>query len=322
MNDMPFAASAVVEQEIDESFAHLDLLARVKRALASAVEVTVSADEIRPFPDQPRTYFNDDSIQRLSSSIDAGGQITSGMIREKPAETRYELIDGERRWRAVLRIPESRRPQYKAKLVEADDDVVQFLIAGIANFNREGHTPLEVADTIDRFTKFQIPMKEIASLLGISEHWAYQMQGLKKLAPDVSEMLDPNRPKGTVLPLTAAIQISKIEERLQKPLAERVLNRDVTISRLRSEVIKVAKSENSAIRLREVSPLKQWESLGNKMEVIARTANDAEALLKNGQLNRFGRAYSTVTTRLLRRIHEARKALDTCEQNLQTSLRT
>lgn len=312
-------ASATVEVSETESYSYLDLLARVKKALSSSVEVSVSAEDIRPFPDQPRTYFNAEGIERLSASIDAGGQTTSGMIRENTGETRYELVDGERRWRAIQLIPESRRPLYKAKLIEADDDVVRYLIAGIANFNREGHTAIEVMETIDRLSGFDLPMREIANLLGISEMWAGQMKGLKNLEPRVIALLDPTRPRSDQLPITAAIQISKIEPRLQLSLAERILTKDLTIGRLRGEVIRVAKREGSVIRLREVSPLKQWESTINKIEVVARTAGDAGELLKNGKLNRFGRAYPEVTSKMLRRIREARQALELCEKNLVNS---
>ena len=145
---------------------HFELLERVKAALTSASEVSVSTDNIRPFRGQPRKHFNSESIQLLSASIDTGGQITPGIILQRPGSKEYELIDGERRWRAIKLIPTPRRPLFKAKLVEADDDVLQFIISGVANFNREEHTALEVMGAIDRYLSFGFPMKVIADLLG------------------------------------------------------------------------------------------------------------------------------------------------------------
>lgn len=257
------------------------LLKKVRRALDGAVEIAISIDEIQPYPNQPRHYFNQESIQRLSDSILAGGQTTSGMVREINGKVRYELIDGERRFRAIGLIPKEVRPLYKAKLIEADDDVVQFLIAGMANFNREGHTGLEITETIDRFVSFGIPMKEIASLIGVSEFWAYQMYGLKKLVPTVSAMLDPKIPKNEQLPLTAAIQISKIPGEHQLGLAKRVLSKDISLQRLRGEVINVAKRESVKIRLRETSSAHTWASFKKKFEVAARLMSEAEALLSS-----------------------------------------
>ncbi len=315
MNEMNPSMRA---DEVATSYDYLSLLARAKIALDSGVEVAVSCSDIRPYPNQPRHYFNEDRIRSLSASIDGSGQTTPGIIRENPGATRYELIDGERRWRAISLIPEPRQPLYKAKVIVADDDVVQYLISGIANFNREGHTPLEIMETIDRLLGFGIPMEEIASLLGITPGWAYQMHGLKKLDPPVSALLNPLLPKQEQLPVSAAIQISKIEGRLQMSLAQRVLKKDITLGRLRSEVIKVAKKEGVTVRVREVSPLKQWESVGNKIDVAARALTDVDAMFDGGQLiPRFPRAYADESRRMLRRLQEAQEALAHCKQLLE-----
>jgi ParB family chromosome partitioning protein len=260
---------------------HLKLLAKVKKALATGQDVTVPFTDIRRNPNQPRKYFSPESIKRLSLSIDQGGQIMQGLIRSKPDTTPYELIDGERRWHAIAWIPEERRPLYRARLIAADDDVVQFLISGIANFNREGHTPMETAETIDQMLRFKIPMQEVAALLGLSKFWAEQMHGLKKLSSKVQEMLDPELPKDKRLPLTAAIEISKIEPKLQAELAQRVLSKDVTISRLRGEVVRTAQENNSPIRLREVSVRNKWASVVRKLDEAERLTGDADAILQS-----------------------------------------
>lgn len=297
-----------------EQYSYLQLLARVKAALDSATNVSVSAADIRPYPNQPRTHFNEDGIRRLSEAIDAGGQTTPGLIREHLGRTRYELIDGERRWRAVNQIPETRRPEYKALLIQADDEVVQFLISGTANFNRENHTALEVTETIDRLVGFGLPMKEIASLLGISEHWAYQMHGLKKLSPEVVAMLDPSLPKGQQLPVVAAIQISKIEPRLQRGIAERVLSKDISLGRLRGEVVRVAHRAGSSIRTREVSPLKRWESFGKRIEQSARSMGDADHVVEDGTIDRIIKAHPQETARAVHNLRSAKKAIERIEE--------
>lgn len=314
-------------------YAYLDLLARVKKALETGREISVPFSDIRPYPTQPRQHFNADSIRRLSASIDAGGQTSSGMVREKPADlqyeiidsgsaveprqvsghTRHELIDGERRWRGVGLIPESRRPLYRAKLIVAEDDVVQYLISGITNFNREGHTALETMMTIDRHIAFGFPMKEIANLLGISEGWAGQIHGLKNLKPEYQKLLDPDLPRAQQLPIMAAVQISKIEHRLQGGLVERVLNKDITLGRLRGEVVRVAQKEGSPIRTREVEPRKQWASFSNKVDMITRTAGDAEDLIGKEEVNRFVSANPRETTDLLRKIEDAKESLSQIE---------
>ncbi|HWB34103.1 MAG TPA: ParB N-terminal domain-containing protein [Candidatus Paceibacterota bacterium] len=321
---------------------YLDLLARVKKALETGREISVPFSDVRPYLTQPRQHFNADSIRRLSSSIDAGGQTSSGIMREKPDDIRYEivdtgaaieprrvpghttyeLIDGERRWRSIGLIPESRRPLYRAKLIVAEDDVVQYLISGITNFNREGHTALETMSTIDRHLKFGFPMNEIANLLGISEHWARQIHGLMNLKPEHQKLLDPNLPKSKQLPIVAAIQVSKIEPRLQDSLVVRVMNREISLSRLRGEVVRVAQSEGSSLRTREVEPRKQWGSFGNKIDSISRTAADAEDLIKKQEVSRFVSAQPRETDDLLNKIIDAKASLSEIEAAIRRSRST
>jgi ParB/RepB/Spo0J family partition protein len=303
------------ENQTDEYY-YLDLLRRAKIAIDTGVDVAMPASQIRPYEGQPRKYFNPESTRRLSDSIHSSGQMIRGMIRRNPAETEYELIDGERRWRAVQMIPEDVQPDYRAFLIEADDDVVRYLISGIANFNREGHTAMEIANTIHQLLDFKLPLEKIAILLNVSEHWARQMHGLVKLVPEVQEMLHPARPKKEILPIVAAIHISKAEPRLQKNLAERVLRGEVSVSRLRGEVVQVSKREGAHIRLRVASPFSRWESFANKVRVIGRTTGDAEDLVTQGDLKQIIKAHPRETAKQLREIREAKEVLNRLEKML------
>lgn len=308
--EMPSSPAIVKAKSAEEvsvgEYAYLDLLGRVKKALGTAQEITIPVSDIRPYIGQPREYFDPDSIRRLSASIDAGGQTSSGMVRKKPAKiscevidtgreievhartglTNYELIDGERRWRSINLIPEHRRPLYRAKLIVADDDVVQYLISGITNFNREGHTPIETMRTIEAHINFGFPMEEIAILLGLSKFWAEQIYGLRKLDPKVLQLLDPKLPKPQQLPLTAGIQIAKADPSLQQGLADRVIKRDITMGRLRGEVIRVAEAAGMPVQTRMIGPSKQWESIRTGMRVGMENAQLLRDKLKDPKMAR------------------------------------
>lgn len=284
------------------SFEYLALLGRVKTALDSAKDIKVPASDIRPYPNQPRDYFDEAHIQGLAESIDAGGQTTPGLIRKNPGKTPYELIDGECRWRGVMKIPKERRPLYKASLIEADDEVIQFLVAGVANFNRKGHTALETTRAIERFVSFKLPMHEIARLLGISQVWADQMYSLRKLSKEVQKMLDPSLPRVEQLPVTAAIQISKIGEQHQLALAQRVMRGDITINRLRGEVVRTARKHGVEIRERKTSQSKRWVSFETKIDAASRFVDDAQDLLKKGDLDRLLQANAAALLKNLARM--------------------
>lgn len=184
------------------------LLRKARAALASGTEAEIDPKKIRQLKGQPRSTFNEASIDRLADSIEEIGQIQSGIVRVIPKSGihEYELVDGERRWRAATK----KGLKYRAKVIEIDDESLPFVIAAVANFNRENHTPIEVSDAIEKMLNLEIPIEEIAKVFGISVIWATQIHLLQKLHPEVREMLDPSRPKKKILPVTAAIQIARM----------------------------------------------------------------------------------------------------------------
>lgn len=256
-----------------------DVLTRVKAAMANSKLVVVDPKTVRPMPGQPREFFSETSLTNLRESIRTVGQIQAGIIREVydgEGDIVYELLDGERRWRCVVAEEIS---FYRAQLVEVDDEAAPYMVAAIANFNREGHTPLEVSDAIHKLRSgpIKVPMKEIAKLFGVSEMWTYQMAGLKKLHPSVREMLSPDRSKDDLLPLTAAIQISKLDSELQVGIAERVLRKEVSLARLRQTVIETGERAGAPVRTRQLEPRKLLASFGNRLAEMERHSSDLSA---------------------------------------------
>ncbi len=339
---MDITTASVTEQDAEQDYAYLGLLRKVKEALSKRTDIMIPATNIQRYRGQPRVFFNQDSLIRLSQSIDQGGQISPGLIRREAGGIQYrmrknekgvweleevlgptdfQLIDGERRWRAVLMIPPERRPDYHAQLIEADDHVIKFLIAGVANFNRQGHAPMEVANTIETYYgQFKIPMKEIATLLGISDHWARQLRGLVNLDPEVSKLLSPELPKNQQLPVAAAIEIAKVRQfAVQKDLAQKVMTREVPLGRVRGEVIKAAQEANVTIRLREVEPRKQWESFGNRLDLMLRTAGEAEHVIGKELVSAFVKVRPRETAELLKGLKETRESLSRIEDELRAA---
>jgi ParB/RepB/Spo0J family partition protein len=264
----------------------LSLPERAKRALSKRTPISVPVSEIRRYENQPRKHFDEDRIRQLASAIDSAGQAVPGIVHAVEGAVPYELIDGERRWRAFHLIPEDRRPLYKADLIEADGEVIQFLVSGMANLNRVGHTPMEMAGAIEAYLGFGMKMPEIASVLGISEVWGYQIHGLTKLDEGVAEMLSPNRPRQEQLPVTAAIQIAKIEKSLQMGIALQVMEKKIPLGSVRKAVMTTAERAGVAVRTREVDPRKQWSALKSQLNKARRALQDAQ-----------GRAESTGVTK-------------------------
>lgn len=251
-----------------------DLLDRARRALAKGKEIEGGIDPEMALnsPHQPRRFFGSESLGRLGNSMKTMGQIYPGIVRriKSRPEKPFEILDGERRWRSAKLV----KMKYRAVVVEIDDEASAFLVAAIANLNREGHTAIEMSDSINGMLRIGIPMSEVSSLLGISVMWADQLYGLQKLHPKVRAMLDPALPKRQQLPVTAAIQISKADQLIQVGLALKTLEKKITIRGLRGEVVRASKRAGLHIRVRKVEPNKQWRSVRAVSEQVLRISKD------------------------------------------------
>jgi ParB/RepB/Spo0J family partition protein len=245
------------------------ILERVRVAMSNAAFVKVPPASIRPMPGQPRVYFHDERIRRLADSIRSFGQIQPGIIRtvRQDGEGRdREILDGERRWRAVAL---AGVPEYRAMQVEIDNEAAPFVVSIIANFNRESHTTLEVVDSIVKMHDFlKLPMKEIAEAIGFTLSYVSNLYTLRKLAPEVRDLLDPNLGQNKrLLPVIAAIHIARLPAGEQLPLATRVMSRDVSIANLTIEARNIARSSGLKIRGRTMQPNEMRKSIDRRVAV-------------------------------------------------------
>ena len=99
----------------------------------------VDIEKIHPNPDQPRMHFNEDELEELAASIEKDGLLQPILVRE--VEQGYEIIAGERRWRACQRADLKKVP---IRIKEADDMKVLEL-ALIENLQRSDMNPIEEA---------------------------------------------------------------------------------------------------------------------------------------------------------------------------------
>lgn len=306
------------------------IIGRVKKAIASAEFMKVDPKRIRPMPSQPRDYFDEEELSMLEQSVREVGQIQPGMIRPVVLDTEgrdLELLDGERRWRIASRIDGL---EYRAMRIEIDDEAAPFVVAAIANFNRSGHTPMEISDAIERMNNPEkglgMPMEEVAKLLGLSLIWAYSMHSLQRLHPRVRDMLDPKlTKKDNRLPITGAIHISKLHIGQQVALAQRVLAKEVSMRGLRKEVLRIADETGTFVRTRAVQPRKRVESIENISRNLSVLANDLCDRLResdirpvlrsrpSGQIHAIRARLTNVETRVLEAKHLMASILKTDE---------
>ncbi|MBZ0172589.1 MAG: ParB/RepB/Spo0J family partition protein, partial [Phycisphaerales bacterium] len=149
--------------------------------------IAIALEDIEPGRHQPRTRFDDTALAALSDSIRAVGVIQPIVVR--PAETpgRYELVAGERRWRAsklagLATIPALVRETSERSAAEA---------ALIENLQREDLNPLERAAGLRGLVdRFGLTQQEVATRVGLDRSSVSNLLRLLELEPAISAMLE------------------------------------------------------------------------------------------------------------------------------------
>jgi len=145
-------------------------------------------DAIRPNPYQPRVKVDEAALQELVTSIQTSGLLQPVVVRVHAGG--YQLIAGERRWRAVQRLGWPRIP---AVIKEADDRTL-LTLALVENLQRDNLSPVETARSYQRLIdEFQASPADVGELVGKDRSTVANALRLLRLPGDVREMLEDGR---------------------------------------------------------------------------------------------------------------------------------
>lgn len=208
----------------------------------------VDLDRLYPRADQPRRHFDDGELQALAASIAARGVLQPILVRKREAEEgTYEIVAGERRWRASRL---AGRDRIRAVTVEGDPAE----IALIENIQRVDLTPLEEARGIAALMEAHAYSQgQVAELLGRSRVRVNETLRILSLPPDLLTSMER---KGEVLPRTILLQIAREEdpalqrrlwEQASQGLGEKAL-RAARPAKPHSEVSPAPKADRQAAR--------------------------------------------------------------------------
>ena len=192
--------------------------------------VNLNINEVEPNKNQPRKTFDDDKLLELSDSIKRHGVIEPLVVVKRDGY--YELIAGERRWRASKMAGLKEVPVRIMDLTE--EQIVQIRL--IENLQREDLNPIEEAlaykDLIDRFGYKQ---DEVAEIVSKSRAVITNSMRLLKLDEKVQQMvIDGTLSSGHARTI---LSLNKIED--QYPLAERVMDEGMTVRELEKEIKRI-----------------------------------------------------------------------------------
>lgn len=158
----------------------------------------IETEKIEPNPYQPRRDFSEDSLKELAGSIREHGVLQPILVTKREIETptgldvRYQLIAGERRWRAARLAGLSQIPAVIRRGIP--DDRLRLELALIENVQREDLNPMERARAFKQLIdEFHLVQREIAERIGKSREMVANTLRLLVLAPEVQEALQAER---------------------------------------------------------------------------------------------------------------------------------
>ena len=175
---------------------------------------TLPIEQIQPGKYQPRRHWNDEALDELAASIKAQGLIQPVVVREL-GKHRYELIAGERRWRAAQRAQLGEIP---ALIKQVAEQAVPAM-ALIENIQRQDLTPLEEADALKRLIEdFELTHQQAADAVGRSRASVSNLLRLTELPEAIKKLLDDGK-----LEMGHARCLLTLEESVAVPLARQAV---------------------------------------------------------------------------------------------------
>jgi len=160
-----------------------------KRATADENGVlSIDINDIKPNEDQPRTVFNEEKLQELADSITAHGIIQPIVLR-KSGEG-YEIVAGERRWRAARLAGLKKVPCIIKELTDEQN----MLVAIIENMQRENLNPVEEAEGLQKMSEvYGLTQEQISKGVGKSRPYITNALRLLKLPEEVRELISADK---------------------------------------------------------------------------------------------------------------------------------
>ena len=189
----------------------------------------ISVSSIDPNPNQPRNHFDEDSLAELSASIKAIGLLQPVLVRPSSTPDRFELIAGERRWRASKRAGLSTIPA----IVRVTDDVSSVEQALVENLHRQDLTPLEEAAAYQQLLEdFSMTHEQVAAKVGKSRSAITNSLRLLTLPPTIQQYLA----EGRLSAGHAKALLGTPDRALQESLARVAVEQSLTVRGLEEAV--------------------------------------------------------------------------------------
>jgi ParB family chromosome partitioning protein len=225
--DFRAVAARRLSEDRELSPAIVSLLSSENAGRTTGVKI-LNIDRIESNPGQPRMVFDADALHELSNSIKEHGVLQPILVRPL-GENRYQLIAGERRWRATREAGIATIPA----LVEEIDDDTALEISINVNLQREDQTPLEEATMFDRMVhEHGYSIRKLADKLGKDKGYLENRLRLADAPEEIRELVSLR--KDTV---SHAYELLKVHDpKKRKRLAAQVASGELSLVKLREKI--------------------------------------------------------------------------------------
>lgn len=198
----------------------------------------IAIDTIFPNDNQPRQHFDEEALAELAASIADVGLLQPILVRPV-AEGRYEIIAGERRWRASKRAGLTHIPA----IVRAASHSTALEIALIENIQRKDISPIECARAYQRLSQeFGLTQEQIAEKVGKSRSAVANCMRLLRLSPEMQAAIEA----GTLSEGHAKVLLGVENEAKREALFRRTLELSLPVRQL--EELAFGRTESTPVR--------------------------------------------------------------------------
>jgi len=224
--DFRATAARRLSEESELSPAIVSLLSDAPGRALSVRQIPV--DRIESNPEQPRLAFDEATLEELSASIREHGVLQPILVRPLGGN-RFQLIAGERRWRASRAAGLETVPA----LVEDIDDDTALEISIIENLQREDLSPLDEAAMYDRMIREHgYSVRKLAQKLGKDKGYLENRLRLADAPPEVRQLVSVRKDT-----LSHAYELLKVDDqRKRRRLAEQVARGELSLVKLRERI--------------------------------------------------------------------------------------
>jgi ParB/RepB/Spo0J family partition protein len=224
--DFRAVAARRLSEERELSPAIVSLLA--PRASNSLGVRHVPIDRIEPNPENPRLLFEESALEELAASIREHGVLQPILVRPIGRE-QYQLVAGERRWRAARLAGLATIPA----LIEELDDDAAMEIAVIENLQREDLSPLEEATMYEKMvTEHGYSIRKLAQKLGKDKGYLENRLRLADAPEEIRALVSVRKDT-----LSHAYELMKVQDpRKRKRLAAQVASGQLSLVKLREKI--------------------------------------------------------------------------------------